>query len=294
MKSKKIVALIVAFAAFMAVATSGLAATTTYNYQSDGYVNVNVEAYAEKGSEVTYIVEHATSGIVYIDQQTADAGSGKVVFNYKIAADKIGDLKTTARYGTDGDEAVTSGGQLEFADANVSGENYNVSYAKKDGTPISGTAVLGTGDKVDATITPADNYQITGITFNDVALDNVNPATNTIEITKADKVVVATEKIETTPTVDIFTPATSIVEDSTYDIDGDGEEDAVVAKTTVLKVVGSPTKVGIKYDGQVYLAYADKNTLFTSNDGYCAVRLILPDGTVVADDAITEYIEYAK
>ena len=77
MKSKKIIAMIVAFAAFMAVATSGLAAATvetktTYNLEdtSKVYVEVDVTS-AAAGKEVTYLVK-TSKEIVYIDQQTAD------------------------------------------------------------------------------------------------------------------------------------------------------------------------------------------------------------------------------
>ena len=66
MKSKKIVALIVAFAAFMAVATSGLAAvttTTTYNAEDATKVLVDVEVTGVSG-EVTYLVKDVMGQII--------------------------------------------------------------------------------------------------------------------------------------------------------------------------------------------------------------------------------------
>lgn len=87
MKSKKIIAVVVALASMLAMATSGLAATTT-TYDGD-YVQVTANVPATAGEQVTYLVKGQTgvSGnadkIVYIDQVTAGANGAD--FSYKIA-----------------------------------------------------------------------------------------------------------------------------------------------------------------------------------------------------------------
>lgn len=86
MKSKKIIAVVVALASMLAMATSGLAATTT-EYVGD-YVKVTANVPATAGEQVTYLVKGQTGvggnadKIVYIDQVVAGAEGAD--FEYSI------------------------------------------------------------------------------------------------------------------------------------------------------------------------------------------------------------------
>lgn len=258
MKSKKIIALIVAFAAFMAVATSGLAAvtTTTSYYTTEGKVDVNVTATADAGSEVTYLVK-SNDQIVYIDQQTAT--DGKVSFNYKIAQEKIKDLATTVDFGTNGVNAVDeTGSEIVLENVSVTAANATVKYySDKDCTKEIKNAVVGTEDTVYAVVTPADGYHITDSTKGEVVAAGM-----TIELVKGDNVVVTLEETVKTPVIEDFDKVVGsdafvagdveIEKEETGTIGDDGKTYA--AKTSIIKVAGKPSVVGVKYNNNEYPA----------------------------------------
>ena len=158
MKSKKIIAMIVAFAAFMAVATSGFAAvttTTTYNEIADKVVvDVDVTE-ATPDSEVTYLVK-SNGDIVYIDQKTADA-SGNVGFDYKIAKTKIAGLATDVKFGTNGSAAITDTTALYLADVTATTDsNATIAFYTDANceTLIGDAAIVGSEDVIYAKFCP--------------------------------------------------------------------------------------------------------------------------------------------
>lgn len=172
MKCKKIAAMIVASATFMAFATSGFAAsvttTTTYNKISDKVVvDVNVTG-AQTGKEVTYLVKSKDTGnkIVYIDQKTAT--DGKVNFNYKVAKSDITKLGATVQFGTDGTEAITGYGDIQFTTPGVTCPNATITFYSDNlcENAITGTLALGTNETVYAKVVPADKYQVDAVKVN--------------------------------------------------------------------------------------------------------------------------------
>lgn len=295
MKSKKIVAMIVAFAAFMAVATSGLAATTTYNYLNDGYVDVRVEATADEGSEVTYLVE-TPNEIVYIDQQTAD--DGVVNFNYKILASKLDGVTTTVKFGTDGENAPTGIDQLKFADANVTGENITVTYWKdKNCTSdaINGVPSLGTGDTVYAKVEAVTDYKLVSYTVNGATTPK-DAASYVIPVKSTDVITVATEKIVVDPGVQDIEIDSSAWEAPEEEVENDkGEMIKAVAVTKIFKVIGNPTEVGVKWTNPANGKEIEFPAMrsHTTADGQvitsdiCAVRIMSGENIVV--DGLTPY-----
>ena len=288
MKSKKIIAMIVAFAAFMAVATSGFAAvttTTTYNQVADKVVvDVDVTE-ATPDSEVTYLVKASNGDIVYIDQKTADA-SGNVGFDYKIAKNKISDLVTDVKFGTNGAAAITDTTALALANVDVTVDaNATIAFYSDAACQnlIGDAAVVGNSDVIYAKVTVANGYEI--------------DAVNGLEATADDSVYKVTGNAVSVTTKSTYVPPSvaepeqeelkAVISENVKADNGQGEEVDAVAFTKVLKVVGQPTEVGIVYDGVEYKALKngdnyDNNTLY-------AVRLIFADGTV-----ITEFDTYCK
>lgn len=288
MKSKKIIAMIVAFAAFMAVATSGFAAvstTTTYNQLTDKVVvDVDVTE-ATEGSEVTYLVKNSDDIIVYIDQKTADE-YGAVGFDYKIAKDKIEDLETTVKFGTNGDKAITDTTALVLNDVIVTKDaNVTAITFYKDATcaeEIGAEAVVGTEDVIYAKVEVASGYEIDQVSgLVDGSGDVYKVQGTAISVTtKATKVDPGVE----TP-ADVEIPE---VENETVEVDGKPVEVKTVTK--VLKVVGQPTEVGVIYNGVEYPALnVGGESKFTTENGLCAVRIIVGKDVVV--DGLQAYFK---
>lgn len=289
MKCKKIAAMIVASATFMAFATSGFAAsvttTTTYNKISDKVVvDVNVTG-AQAGKEVTYLVKSKDTGnkIVYIDQKTATDGT--VNFNYKVAKSDITTLGATVQFGTDGTEAITGYGDIQFTTPEVTYSNATITFYRDPlcENAITGTPAFGTNETVYAMVVPADNYEVKSVKVNDNAVEANSSGVYTI--TNANTIVVETS-------LKVVTPDVKVPEDITYDKDiiapegGDikfnGETlSNVITKTTILKVVGAPKEVGVEYNGTKYPAFNMDGGKFTDTTGLCAVKIIVPAGTVI-------------
>ena len=301
MKSKKIVALIVAFAAFMAVATSGLAAISTTTTYSSDKVSVTAVVDAEAGKEVTYLVKNNADPavIVYIDQQTADE-NGKATFEYKIATSKISGLATTVSLGTDGSVEVDSAGNtdknLKFGTVTVSGDNITVVGYYSD-PECNSEAENKLGNDPDqyiyVKIVPVSGYNITDATGGDDA--TVAPTQAVVKCGMGDTVTVTTENVVSEPEINDWTAEITWNETAN---DGKTKEDVgvpgaeveqgkingkdAVAKTTFFKVTGKPAgDFGVKYGNEYYKALgADGQP--ASGEGYYAVRIII-DGTTVND-----------
>ena len=279
MKSKKIVAMIVAFAAFMAVATSGFAAvstTTTYNQVADKVVvDVDVTE-ATPDSEVTYLVK-SNDIIVYIDQKTADS-NGAVGFDYKIAKDKIKNLTTSVQFGTNGAAAIAgTDTAIELNNLSVDAENATVALYSDANCQNAITGIVGDGDTVYAKVTVADGFELDTVKIGGVAQDPADVYTivgnKAIEVTT--KAVVVDPGVETPNDVVI-----EEVEDETVEVNGKPVEVKTVTK--VLKVVGQPTEVGVVYNGEEYPALnLDGTSNYTTTDGLCAVRIIVGKDVVV-------------
>ena len=284
MKSKKIIAMIVAFATFMALATSSFAAvttTTTYNEIADKVV-VDVEVTeATPSSEVTYLVK-SNGQIVYIDQKTAST-EGKVDFDYKIAKDKIVGLATDVKFGTNGAAAITDTEALVLNNVTVQKDaNVTAIVFYKDAACeelIGDAAVVGTEDVIYAKVTVAEGFEIDQVSglvdgSGDVYKVQGTAISVTTKATKVDPGVQAPEDAQIDP-----------VE---KEMEIDGETVVVKEYTTVLKVVGTPTEVGVEYDGEKYPALnLDGATNFTDTNGLCAVRIIV--GADVVVDGLEPY-----
>ena len=288
MKSKKILAMVVAFASFMAVATSGLAAvdtTTTYNTAS-GKVEVEVDVTgATAGSEVTYLVK-SNDAIVYIDQQTAD-GTGAVSFDYKIAKDKIVNLATDVQFGTNGEAAIEGAAALALANINVTaGENATIAFYADAAceTLIGDAAIVGNKDEIYAKIVVAEGFAIDTVTgLAETATANVYKviANDVAFTTKATYVEPEIQEPEQEELKEIIT------EDAvSSDGSESGEAIEVTKVTKVLKVVGQPTEVGVEYNGYKFPALTNGGA-YESGKLY-AVRIIVKKGVVI--DTLPTYM----
>ena len=265
MKSKKIVAMFVALLTFMAVATSGLAAvTTTTNYiLSDEKVNVivNVDG-ATSSSEVTYLVTNSDGRIVYIDQAKADDNGG-VVFNYKIAKEKLPGLKTNVSMGTNGANKIsTSGRTIKLGTVELTVDvNATVAFYPNGNCDPSeelskDNLIVGTENSIFAVVTPNAGYEIAKVTGKTV---DVASASATIELELGDIVDVTTQPTSTEATVYEFSKVTSdaslkdaegneITAETENGIYSDTVDEKYTAVTKILKVAGTYSEVGIKYE----------------------------------------------
>ncbi|MBQ4527659.1 MAG: hypothetical protein II998_06280 [Clostridia bacterium] len=275
MKSRKLKAILAALSAVavMATAMTGFAAATTEYDLATGKVIVEETVTAEAGKEVTYLVKSGDQ-IVYIDQATADATTGAVKFNYKIAGSKIVNLETDVSYGTDGATAVTGGDdELDlYGYANVEGENYTITYNK----PITGN-----GDTTIATIEVEQGYEIESVTIGGVA--QVAPFDASYEVANGVAVVVTTKAAYVAPE---FTPDDEPVADL------ENPEEPSYAQ--VFKVNESVEEYGLMFalfKGAIKLYPAAK----TNADGYGAVKIVLPTNykTTAQTDA-PEFKSYYK
>jgi hypothetical protein len=287
MKSKKIIAMIVAFAAFMAVATSGFAAvttTTTYNEIADKVVvDVDVTE-ATPDSEVTYLVK-SNGDIVYIDQKTADA-SGNVGFDYKIAKTKIAGLATDVKFGTNGSAAITDTTALPFTnvavtkDAGVEKIEFYTDAAC-EAKFIGEAAIVGNKDKIYAKITVADGFEIDTVT-------GLEGEGFVYEV-KANEIAVATKATVVTPEIQVpeLEGTTDFITEDTEVDNAQGEKVSAKAYTKVVKVVGQPKEVGVEYNGYRFPALTNGGA-YESGKLY-AVKIIV-DGEVVLDTLNTYMI----
>ena len=287
MKSKKIVAMIVAFAAFMAVATSGLAAvTTTTEYYINDINKVSVEVAvtsAAAGSEVTYLVESGDD-IVYIDQQTAD-GNGAVNFNYKISKGKLTGYAATVKFGTDGNKPIDYAADDNIAfngiTANI-GNNVDVTFyldvACNSAVDLEDIKV-GDKDVIYALVDFAEGYELD-------TMSGLEPASGDVyKVSNINNVVVTAKEKYTAPCVSLPTE-----EDLSSDVAADYEAnfDKVDGPSTVkfLKVVGNPTtEFGIKCKNpdnaeEEWEFPALKGDFDTSDVDFYAVRIMLGDKVI--------------
>ena len=282
MKSKKIIAMIVAFAAFMAVATSGLAAvstTTTYNTAS-GKVEVDVDITgATANSEVTYLVNSGSKGIVYIDQRTAD-GSGNVSFEYKIDKDDMDGILTEVKYGTNGQVAANAGGfvnsdaTIELANVSVNASNATVELSSKaDFSDVVTT--VGDGDTTYVRVTPVSGYVIESVTIGGVAQDIAATSYTMV----GNKAIVVTTEVEQKQPGATATPVTETITFAGTDENKEAvEADGAYVATTLIKVTGTPSEVWVEVDGVKYIAQPGATGAYVDGGVY-AVRIISADGT---------------
>ena len=288
MKSKKIVALIVAFAAFMAVATSGLAATTTTTYLGEK-VAVRAEIDAETGKEVTYLVRNSAGDIIYIDQKPA--ASGKAVFDYKIAKDKIEDLVTSVQFGTNGtaftDDAL-KGKDLAFGDVTVVSDAGVADVTFHTDPQCESDVVantLGTEDEVYAKVEVADGFVLNSVTINASAQD----LSGKYLVKKGDVLTIATAEQVVNPKVE--TDSTVVENYAPVDNKYADAEKYSVATYAIKVVAGAPTKVGLlvgdEATGSFYPALTYNNEPYNANDVY-AVRIITDAGEVINGTVVCE------
>lgn len=285
MKSKKIIAMIVAFAAFMAVATSGLAAATvttltTYDVANEKViVDVDVSG-ASNGSEVTYLVTNSDGNIVYIDQKTAST-TGAVEFDYKIAKADIPNLVTKVKFGTNGVEKITDTEPLNLVNANIAYDtNQAIVGLYADEECTKEINVLGTENKTYLSVEAKEGYEVVKVTVDG---EEVTSNSTVYEIEGNGAIVVETKAAEQS--------VTSTNEDvSSTVISNDENAEDVVGKevnVTLFKVTaGTPTKVGVKIGDVEYPALTtvgdvnDTDPIYTSN-GIYAVRIISDEAVVV-------------
>ncbi|MBQ6894436.1 MAG: hypothetical protein IJN40_02960 [Clostridia bacterium] len=290
MKSKKIVALIVAFAAFMAVATSGLAATTTTTYLGEK-VSVKAEIAAETGKEVTYLVKSGNE-IVYIDQQTAK--DSKAVFNYKVAKNKIVDLTTDVQFGTNGTaftaEALT-GKELLFSKVEVTkdaGVNSVKFYSDEALTTEVTDLTLGNAETevLYAVVDVDSKYELVAVKINNVAQDNVD---GKYAVRMGDKIDVTTKLAYVAPKVEADT--TVIEKIPAVDAEYADTTKYAVNNFAIKVTAGTPTKVGVLVGdmetGSFYPALTVDDAPYNANDVY-AVRIITAAGKVIEGSVVCE------
>ena len=279
MKSKKIIALIVAFAAFMAVATSGLAAvqtTTTYNTVS-GKVEVEVKVTeATPSSEVTYLVKSGDK-IVYIDQKTATGGV--VDFVYKIDKDKIVDLTTDVKFGTDGDAITGSDAEIELSSIAVNAENALVTFYSdaEFENAIGKDAVVGDGDVIYALVEVDSDYEL-------VSVEGLEEAGAGYKVI-ANSVTVVTSKVDTTPgTIAPEASEDFVAEEEKEITDAEtGETITVAPVVKIFKAKGVVTEMGVEYDGYEYPALKGENEDSYNPNSVYGVRIYLKSGEVVTN-----------
>jgi len=286
MKSKKILAMIVAFAAFMAVATSGFAAvttTTTYNEIADKVVvDVDVDE-ATPGSEVTYLVKSGND-IVYIDQKTADE-TGAVGFDYKIAKNKIVDLSTDVKFGTNGSAAITDTTALYLADVTATDDgNATIAFYTDAACEnlIGDAAVVGNKDTIYAKVTVDDGFEI------DTVSGLEETATADVYKVTANAVAVTTKSTYVAPEVQLPTDEglADMMSEATTAKDSEGNDVEAVQYTQVLKVIGQPKEVGVEYNGYSYKALTNGGA-YESGKLY-AVRIIVSKDVVI--DTLPTYM----
>lgn len=285
MKSKKIVAMIVAFAAFMAVATSGFAAvttTTTYNSIADKVVvDVDVTG-ADAGSEVTYLVK-SNNQIVYIDQKTAD-NSGNVGFDYKIAKNKIVGLSTDVKFGTDGEAAITDTTPLALANVAVSTDDKaTITFFKELAcqNEIGANAIVGNGDVIFARVDVADGYEIDSVS-------GLVDGSGFVYKVSGNSVSVTTKPIVVTPEIQV--PEQEELKEiiaKDKEIEVEGEKVQATEYTKVVKVVGQPKEIGVEYDGYRFPALTTGGA-YESGKLY-AVRIIVSKDVVI--DTLPTYMD---
>lgn len=288
MKSKKIIALIVVFAAFMAVATSGLAAvttTTTYNTSdaSKIAVTVNVDGVTD---EVTYLVKSGTQ-IVYIDQQTAK--DNEVEFNYKISKEKMSGLSTSVQFGTNGTAIGNYEEALPFNQVTTSNGGAEVTYYRDDAA----------SDAVSQDLVAYGN-NVEDVLYAKVVFDTASKEIDWEQTTGLVQGVGNVFKVNGTSVSvvlkdTVVDPGVSAPEGSELTIKSSAEPvtkpDGTIIKTEshtkLIKPVGTPKEIGVAYDGYKYPAMAENGT-YDPNKVY-AVRIITEENEVV--DLVPYYLD---
>ena len=282
MKSKKIVALIVAFAAFMAVATSGLAAvttTTTYNTSDASKIAVYVKVDGVS-DEVTYLVKSGST-IVYIDQQTAKQGS--VEFDYKISKEKMSGLSTAVQFGTNGTAIADYDASLPFNQVSTTSDGATVTYY----TDVDAKNEVYSQDLVAYGNNPEEEL------YAKVVFDTTSKEIDWDKTTGLERGEGNVFKVNGT-SVSIALKATSVAP-GVGDFEEDGYKDVIVdsaadvtvgdkviktkAHTKYIKTVGTPEEIGVAYNGYRYKAMAENNA-YEANKVY-AVRIITEENEVV-------------
>jgi hypothetical protein len=270
----------------MAVATSGLAATTTTTYLGDK-VSVKAEIDAETGKEVTYLVKSGNE-IVYIDQQTAK--DSKAVFNYKVAKNKIVDLTTDVQFGTNGTAftaEVLEGKELLFGAVNVEKDNGVAGVTFHTDAACETAAVantLGTEDEVYAKVELVSGYVLKSVAIGKTAQD----LSGKYLVKKGDTLTIVTELQVVEPTV----TSDATVIDGTYVPEDDKDADYVKnpenyeIKNIAMKITGAPKTVGVVVgegdDAVLYKAMPGKSGVYDPDTIY-AVRIITKLGEIISD-----------
>ncbi len=271
MKSKKIIALVVAFAAFMAMATSGLAATissttTAYNTES-GKVEVTVALSGSADEDVTYLVKgkSGVSGnadnIVYIDQVklTGEAANDKIT--YKVDKQYIDDETPSLVVSSNvtGDLEATLGA-IPAATAG----NYTVEYYRTSAEIGESNAVelSNIGDEtVYAYVKANEGYEISSVAAKEgsTALGTA-VATNVYAVTLAQlPLVVTTSATFTAPSV-----SQALIVD---------EESSPKSYTGLFYINDAVGEVGLTLNGFEYPALTATDANYTTASSYCAVKL---------------------
>ncbi len=311
MKCKKIVAMIVALASFMAFATSGFAATitttTTYNTGTDkANIAVNVTGIAAGTTQVTYLAKSTKStnpeNIIYIDQQPVVDDA--VAFSYKVAKGLLEEPGTAAEvlFGADGNAlaGVTPTGAVKI-------DNIEVTYDADAVTVENAKALIGVGETISLTLTPKPNYEVVSVKIGDtekydgsnLVIDGIKAGDTVVIKTQEvlagegyDKIVIESKPDATNPD--------ETVSGTIADLNNDNAEldlSKFKAQTTIFKPTGNVSKISVrvpKADGKYdeYVAYSgisNGEAVATYQAGtYYAVRVLYPDGT---DVTTTPWVE---
>lgn len=279
MKSRNLKAIFasVLTVALLATAVTGFAAqnatvatTTTYNTVDNKVAVTTTVTNATGNSEVTYLVKSG-SGIVYIDQDTADE-SGRVDFVYKIAKNKMDGYSSAVTFGTNAGDSFAGTGRDDLgivALKKQSGDHYTVTY--------EGDAVAaGIGEMVTAYIEPHEGYEITSIMVGETSY----PAdTASVLVDNDDVITVETKEAEKAPAISVYKVLGTITdeEDDNY-----GKE----AFTAVIIPEGNVEEFGVEYAlfGNVAKQYRSLTA-----DKMAAVQLILPENKQASIDDFKPY-----
>ncbi len=260
MKSRKLRTVLATLSAIAVLATAmtGFAATVTttteYHANSD-YAHV-ISTVTGANGEVTYLATTTdgmgvnSSGILYIDQKTAEGAS--ISFDYMVAKNVIDGINTEIVLGTNGTEAIDpqADGIELFETSTINGDTYTITFNE---------AVYGNADdNITAVIAAKPDYEIETITIGGEA-QTTGQASYSVPVA-ADgtiaSIVVTTVSTVVTPSVEASEPI--------FETEGDNYTASVI-----LKPIGNCTEVGVKYFGFEFPAIDVANS-----NGFKAVKLV--------------------
>ncbi len=272
MKSRKLRAVLAVLSAVAVLATAmtGFATATVttlteYN-ANDDYAHV-VSTVTGANGDVTYLATTSgdkgvsSSGILYIDQKTAEGAS--ITFDYYVAKSAIDGAITTLALGTNGTEEINDADKtLEIYSAtDIDGEGYTITYSPD---------YYGNSDgSVTAVIKAEEGYEIKSITIAGQNQD-ISATVFSVPVIEGElaAVVVNAQQAVLTPSV-VVLPT-------------EGEEDGKYTLTTIFKIAGDFEEVGVKYNGMDFPAVYG-----IASEEYVAVKII-------NDVEFDEYDTYIK